>query len=107
MTRLMTAAGIAPQTTQVRSGEAELSRITGAQAPSGIPVVITAPVVERARAWRQHRQARRRRLPWPAPSRRLGGPPHARTAVERRHCRVGPVFEFRSAWRRHARSPTP
>ncbi|MFC9844032.1 DEAD/DEAH box helicase [Streptomyces sp. NPDC060223] len=49
MTRLMAAAGITPQNTQVRSGEAELNRITGAQAPSGIPVVIKAPVVERAR----------------------------------------------------------
>ncbi|MFE3416790.1 DEAD/DEAH box helicase [Streptomyces mirabilis] len=49
MSRLMTAAGITPQTTQVRSGEAELSRITGAQAPSGIAVTITAPVVERPR----------------------------------------------------------
>ncbi|MFJ8884503.1 DEAD/DEAH box helicase [Streptomyces sp. NPDC102402] len=49
MTRLMTAAGIVPQTTQVRSGEEALGRITGAQAPSGIPVTITAPVVERRR----------------------------------------------------------
>ncbi|MGP4048388.1 DEAD/DEAH box helicase [Streptomyces sp. 2A115] len=49
MSRLMAAAGITPQTTQVSSGEAELSRITGAQAPSGIPVTITAPVVERPR----------------------------------------------------------
>jgi superfamily II DNA/RNA helicase len=47
MTRLMTAAGIVPQTTQVRSGEEALSQITGAQAPSGIPVTITAPVTER------------------------------------------------------------
>ncbi|MEU8893072.1 DEAD/DEAH box helicase [Streptomyces sp. NPDC048442] len=47
MSRLMTAAGIVPQTTQVRSGEEALSRITGAQAPSGIPVTITAPVAER------------------------------------------------------------
>ncbi|MFI5756981.1 DEAD/DEAH box helicase [Streptomyces sp. NPDC051569] len=47
MSRLMADAGITPQTTQVRSGEAELSRITGAQAPSGVPVVITAPVTER------------------------------------------------------------
>ncbi|WKD36194.1 DEAD/DEAH box helicase [Streptomyces xanthophaeus] len=47
MTRLMAAAGIVPQTTQVRSGEQALSRITGAQAPSGIPVTITAPVSER------------------------------------------------------------
>ncbi|MFI0976984.1 DEAD/DEAH box helicase [Streptomyces sp. NPDC021093] len=43
MTRLMRAAGITPQTTQVRAGEAELTRITGAKAPSGVPVVITAP----------------------------------------------------------------
>ncbi|MET8411060.1 DEAD/DEAH box helicase [Streptomyces sp. NPDC005195] len=49
MSRLMTAAGITPLTTQVRSGEDELSRITGAQAPSGVPVVITAPAVERTR----------------------------------------------------------
>ncbi|MFJ7270471.1 DEAD/DEAH box helicase [Streptomyces sp. NPDC099050] len=49
MTRLMQAAGIAPQTTQVRSGDEALTRITGAQAPSGIPVTITAPVSERPR----------------------------------------------------------
>ncbi|MBD0419443.1 DEAD/DEAH box helicase [Streptomyces sp. TRM S81-3] len=49
MTRLMASAGITPHITPVRSGEAELSRITGAQAPSGVPVIITAPVVERTR----------------------------------------------------------
>ncbi|MEH0419878.1 DEAD/DEAH box helicase [Streptomyces sp. B21-083] len=49
MTRLMMAAGISPLTTQVRSGEEALQRITGAQAPSGVPVVITAPVAERAK----------------------------------------------------------
>ncbi|MFB7769654.1 helicase-related protein, partial [Streptomyces sp. NPDC056084] len=38
MSRLMMAAGITPTITQVHSGEAELSRITGAKAPSGIPV---------------------------------------------------------------------
>jgi superfamily II DNA/RNA helicase len=48
MTRLMAAAGIVPQTTQVRAGEEALHRITGAQAPSGIPVVITTPVAERS-----------------------------------------------------------
>ncbi|MEW2307494.1 DEAD/DEAH box helicase [Streptomyces sp. NPDC006864] len=48
MTRLMADAGIRPQVTQVRSGEAELSRITGAQAPSGVPVVVTAPPKERS-----------------------------------------------------------
>ncbi|WP_181796572.1 DEAD/DEAH box helicase, partial [Streptomyces sp. WELS2] len=44
MARLMASAGITPRITPVRSGEAELSRITGAQAPSGVPVVITTPV---------------------------------------------------------------
>ncbi|MFD7611181.1 DEAD/DEAH box helicase [Streptomyces sp. NPDC059828] len=47
MARLMRAAGIVPRTTQVRSGEEALSRITGAQPPSGIPVTITTPVTER------------------------------------------------------------
>ncbi|MFF7857423.1 DEAD/DEAH box helicase [Streptomyces sp. NPDC007904] len=46
MSRLMALAGITPRITEVRSGDAELSRITGAQAPSGVPVVIAAPVVE-------------------------------------------------------------
>ncbi|MYQ81331.1 DEAD/DEAH box helicase [Streptomyces sp. SID4923] len=49
MTRLMAAAGIVPRTTEVRSGEAALSRITGARTPSGVPVTITAPVPERRR----------------------------------------------------------
>ncbi|MEY9992945.1 superfamily II DNA/RNA helicase [Streptomyces sp. V4I8] len=49
MNRLMAAAGVTPRITPVHSGEAELSRITGAQAPSGVPVVITAPVAERPR----------------------------------------------------------
>ncbi|MET7619766.1 DEAD/DEAH box helicase [Streptomyces sp. NPDC005408] len=49
MARLMADAGITPRIAQVRSGEAELSRITGAQAPSGVPVTITAPVAERAK----------------------------------------------------------
>ncbi|MER7346221.1 DEAD/DEAH box helicase [Streptomyces aurantiacus] len=47
MTRLMADAGVSARTTEVRSGEAELTRITGAQAPSGVPVVIRAPVTER------------------------------------------------------------
>ncbi|MEV8567621.1 DEAD/DEAH box helicase [Streptomyces sp. NPDC051322] len=47
MVRLMTAAGIVPRTTQVRSGEEALSRITGARDPSGIPVTITAPAAQR------------------------------------------------------------
>ncbi|MFH9550441.1 DEAD/DEAH box helicase [Streptomyces sp. NPDC017435] len=43
MARLLSEAGIRPQITQVRSGEAELSRITGAQAPSGVPVGGSGP----------------------------------------------------------------
>ncbi|WP_405779281.1 DEAD/DEAH box helicase [Streptomyces sp. NBC_01378] len=69
MTRLMTAAGIVPQTTQVRSGEEALSRITGAQTPSGIPVTITAPVAERRK---RSTASRGRRSPASA-ARRAGG----------------------------------
>ncbi|MFE6550460.1 DEAD/DEAH box helicase [Streptomyces sp. NPDC057746] len=60
MSRLMASAGITPRIAQVRSGEAELSRITGAQAPSGIPVVITAPAVERSRGRSSSPRSRRR-----------------------------------------------
>ncbi|WP_175408626.1 DEAD/DEAH box helicase [Streptomyces sp. TRM64462] len=60
MTRLMATAGIVPQTTQVRAGAEALQRITGAQAPSGIPVVITAPVVERPKRGATSRGRRRR-----------------------------------------------
>ncbi|MFF8289941.1 DEAD/DEAH box helicase [Streptomyces sp. NPDC016309] len=68
VTRLMADAGITPRTTTVRSGEAELSRITGAQAPTGVPVTITAPVGERTRtggapSGRRGRPGRARRRP--------------------------------------------
>ncbi|MFC7840474.1 DEAD/DEAH box helicase [Streptomyces sp. NPDC001046] len=43
MNRLMADAGITPQVTRVRPDEAELSRITGAREPSGVPVVLTPP----------------------------------------------------------------
>ncbi|MFJ8660895.1 DEAD/DEAH box helicase [Streptomyces sp. NPDC093795] len=59
MDRLMSDAGIRPQTTQIRSGDEALSRITGAQTPSGIPVVITAPVVERPKRNASFRGRRR------------------------------------------------
>ncbi|MEU9554616.1 DEAD/DEAH box helicase [Streptomyces fumanus] len=49
MNRLLATAGITPRITAVRSGEAELSRITGARTPSGVPVVITVPAAERPR----------------------------------------------------------
>ncbi|WP_406504221.1 DEAD/DEAH box helicase [Streptomyces sp. NBC_00212] len=61
MSRLMATARIVPQTTQVRSGDAELSRITGAQAPSGIPVTISVPVVERSRRSAASSRGRRSR----------------------------------------------
>ncbi|MFE6282500.1 DEAD/DEAH box helicase [Streptomyces sp. NPDC057877] len=44
--RLMADAGITARSTRVRPGEAELHRITGARTPSGVPVTVTAPVVE-------------------------------------------------------------
>lgn len=81
MVRLMAAAGITPQTTQVRSGEAELNRITGSQAPSGVPVTITAPVSERrtrsAASTRVGAAARRR-------------PGDARTTARRNACVPSP-----------------
>ncbi|MCM2422470.1 DEAD/DEAH box helicase [Streptomyces sp. RKAG293] len=50
MARLMSHAGITPQTTQVSADDDELARITGAQEPSGVPVVIAAPpAAERVR----------------------------------------------------------
>ncbi|MFC8227446.1 DEAD/DEAH box helicase, partial [Streptomyces sp. NPDC057287] len=43
MTRLMQDAGIAPHTTRIKSGDEELSRITGAREPSGVAIVIEVP----------------------------------------------------------------
>ncbi|MFJ6937582.1 DEAD/DEAH box helicase [Streptomyces sp. NPDC101132] len=71
VTRLMTAAGIVPETTQVRSGEGELARITGARTPSGVPVKITAPPAEQ-------------RGRGPAPRGRRGPVPASRRAAARR-----------------------
>jgi superfamily II DNA/RNA helicase len=61
MSRLMALAGISPHITAVRSGEAELSRITGARTPSGVPVVVTAPVVEQPRRTSSPSRGRRGR----------------------------------------------
>ncbi|MEU2250764.1 DEAD/DEAH box helicase [Streptomyces sp. NPDC019224] len=77
MTRLMADAGITPQIAEVRSGEAELSRITGAQAPSGVPVTITAPPSERPAGGSRGRRGR------PAQGRRTS-PPAARSGAPRR-----------------------
>jgi superfamily II DNA/RNA helicase len=43
MSRLMADAGISPRTAMVKSSDTELSRITGAREPSGVPVVIEVP----------------------------------------------------------------
>ncbi|MFG3496221.1 DEAD/DEAH box helicase [Streptomyces sp. NPDC047928] len=72
MSRLMATAGITPRITQVRSGEAELNRITGAQAPSGVPVVITTPAAERPRGASSPSQGRRRRRAHTGQSRPVG-----------------------------------
>lgn len=47
MTRLMAAAAITAHTVQVRPGDTELTRVTGAREPSGVPVTITVPAPER------------------------------------------------------------
>ncbi|WP_407917096.1 DEAD/DEAH box helicase [Kitasatospora sp. NE20-6] len=49
MSRMMATAGITPATARVQPGDAELTRITGARVPTGVPVVIADPVVERPR----------------------------------------------------------
>ncbi|MFI1930581.1 DEAD/DEAH box helicase [Streptomyces sp. NPDC020330] len=87
MTRLMADAGITPQIAQVRSGEAELSRITGAQAPSGVPVVISAPAKERgsSRGGAFMGRGTKRGGGAPARGRRPGVPtPEARAAAAQR-----------------------
>ncbi|MFF4116059.1 DEAD/DEAH box helicase [Streptomyces sp. NPDC001714] len=43
VTRLMSDAGIRPRTARVTSGDAELTTLTGAREPSGVPVVIELP----------------------------------------------------------------
>ncbi|MEI5527041.1 DEAD/DEAH box helicase [Streptomyces brasiliscabiei] len=61
VTRLMAVAGITPTTTRVRSGDADLNRITGAQAPSGVPVVLAPPVTEQPPARPSASRSRRSR----------------------------------------------
>ncbi|MFI7604192.1 DEAD/DEAH box helicase [Micromonospora sp. NPDC049366] len=43
VSRLMTAAGIHPESASVRSDDDTLARVTGAREPSGVPVTIVAP----------------------------------------------------------------
>ena len=49
VTRMIAAAGITRHTAHVRSGDATLAAVTGARVPTGIPVTIPNPVVERPR----------------------------------------------------------
>ncbi|WP_127360034.1 DEAD/DEAH box helicase [Actinacidiphila soli] len=80
MARLMASAGITPRTTEVRSGEAELTRITGAQAPSGIPVTISTPAPERPQRSAASSRGRRSRS---SQARRAGGGKPERSAPRR------------------------
>jgi superfamily II DNA/RNA helicase len=76
MDRMMATAGITPHSVRVRSGDAELNRITGARAPSGIPVTVSAPAAEGPRkngASRNRRPARNRRPQRTAATPRAGG----------------------------------
>ncbi|WP_405008138.1 DEAD/DEAH box helicase [Kitasatospora purpeofusca] len=66
--RMMATAAITPITTRVSAGDEELARITGARVPTGIPVVIEAPVVERPRRGPATSRNRRSR-----PARPVGG----------------------------------
>lgn len=43
VSRLMTAAGIHPESASVRPDDDTLARVTGAREPSGVPVTIVAP----------------------------------------------------------------
>ncbi|WP_079038842.1 DEAD/DEAH box helicase [Streptomyces sp. NBRC 110028] len=86
MARLMSTAGITPHSTKVRSGEAELSRITGAQAPSGIPVTIAVPVVERAKRGGSSSRGRRSR---PARARRAAGSTRTGSGASQRRSTLG------------------
>ncbi|WP_406197440.1 DEAD/DEAH box helicase [Kitasatospora sp. NBC_01560] len=60
VSRLMTVAGIRPTTTKIRPGDAELSRITGARTPSGVPVAVAVPVVAAPAETKPAGSARRR-----------------------------------------------
>ncbi|MFD8085074.1 DEAD/DEAH box helicase [Kitasatospora sp. NPDC059722] len=71
--RLMSAAGITPVTTRVSAGDEDLARITGARVPTGVPVVIADPVVERPRRSASTSRGRRGRPGGDARSASAGG----------------------------------
>ena len=83
MTRMMQTAGITPRTSQVHSSDAELASITGARVPTGVPVVVSNPVVERPR--RSGSSGRDQRYRSAASgSRSAQGAPGARSRAPRR-----------------------
>ncbi|MEV0154383.1 DEAD/DEAH box helicase [Micromonospora sp. NPDC050686] len=72
VSRLMSVAGIKPQSTQVRLGDEALSRVTGAREPSGEPVTIVTPQPAAARGTAGGGR-RTRSTPHPAGSPRAAG----------------------------------
>ncbi|MEU1840100.1 DEAD/DEAH box helicase [Micromonospora chersina] len=61
VSRLMTVAGITPQTARVRPGDEELARVTGARQPTGVPVTLTPPPAPHAAAASRPSRSRRPR----------------------------------------------
>ncbi|MEV7419939.1 DEAD/DEAH box helicase [Streptomyces sp. NPDC089919] len=61
MTRLMSDAGISPRVAQIRSSDEELSSLTGAREPSGVPVTIEVPAPPQPAAGSAKRSSSRRR----------------------------------------------
>ncbi|MFE2144642.1 DEAD/DEAH box helicase, partial [Streptomyces sp. NPDC059456] len=77
MTRLMSDAGISPRTAQIKSSDEELSRLTGAKEPSGIPVVLEVPqpTQPKARSGSGGGSGSRRRSGGPRTGSATGGAP--------------------------------
>nr|WP_083975981.1 DEAD/DEAH box helicase [Kitasatospora azatica] len=85
--RMLATAGITPESTRIHSGDEELARITGARVPTGIPVVVAAPVVERPR--RSASANRGRRRPTAADRHSRAGTSGERSGATRRVARAG------------------
>ncbi|WP_328925159.1 DEAD/DEAH box helicase [Streptomyces sp. NBC_00190] len=79
MTRLMSDAGISPRTAQIKSSDEELSRLTGAKEPSGIPVVLEVPqpTAPKQRSGSGSGSGARRRSGGPRTASATGGAPAA------------------------------
>jgi len=84
MARMMATAGITAEATRVLPGDTELARITGARVPTGVPVVVPDPLVERPRRTASAHRGRRPggpgRGPQAAGALRQYGPRRAATA---------------------------